>query len=172
MRKQFKPGELTPRQKELLLYGQSSLAGRGFVSGDEELDAWTGNRDSLLAAVGSARPHGYFKFELCESTPRWVHEVVVLFARGLLEAPHEIVALAADQPDDLHQEFASPESIRAIGLPISSLEEICRETGHVIAYHAFCRRPALVAKYIRIGAAIREVLRETLVPLIPPNSTQ
>jgi len=169
MRNRPKPnhGELTPRQRAILLYGDSQgIVGRGFLNEAEELGGWMGNRDVLLAAAGSSgRPAGYFRFELCEAEPEWIGDLQVLFDRGLLQAPRGNATLAADQPDDLHAEFATVESIRALGLPAPTLESICREMGHVLGYMRYLRRPALIAKYQAIHAAIRQVLRVSLIPL-------
>lgn len=160
--------QLTPRQKSILLYGGSrGLAGRGFLNEGEELQAWCAHRAELLATAGSAgRPAAYFKFELGESTPYWIDDVHELFRRGVLKAPpRETASLAADQRDELHLEFSTVESIRAIGLPVPTLESICREMGQVLAYMKYRGRPALIEKYVRIHAAIRQVLRESLSPL-------
>jgi hypothetical protein len=173
MRNRPKPNhrELTPRQRAVLLYGNSAgLTGRGFLNEAEELAAWMAHRAELLAAAGSAgRPAGYFRFELCEATPEWIGDLQVLFDRGFLQAPHETATMAADQASDLHQEFASPESIRALQLPTPTLEGMAREFGLVVAHMRYLRRPALVEKYSGIHAALRTVLRETLIPLIPPK---
>ena len=171
MRKRFKPSELTPRQRSILMYGDSGgITGRGFLSADEELGAWMAHRAELLAAAGSAgRPAAYFKFELGETIPEWIGDLHVLFDRGFLQAPRETATMAADQASDLHQEFASPESIRALQLPAPTLEGMAREFGLVVAHMRYLRRPALIEKYSGIHAALRTVLRETLVPLIPPK---
>jgi hypothetical protein len=164
--------QLTARQKEILLYGQSSLAGRGFVSADEETAAWYEHRAALLKECGFARPHAYVKHELCEETPEWIRSAEELFGRGLVNpdvqatAERASVTLAPDQPADLHVEFETAESVRALNLPAPYLEAMCREFGHAQAYMKFRRRQALTRKYARIGAAIREVLRETIIILV------
>jgi hypothetical protein len=161
------PQQLTPRQTAILMYGHSDgIAGRGFLSEAAELSAWMSHRGELLAAAGSAgRPAAYLKFELAEAEPEWISDLQVLFDRGFLQAPRETAAMVADQASDLHAEFESPELIRRLELPTPMLEGICREMGHVLAYHRYRGRAASIEKYERIGAAIREVLRESLIPL-------
>ena len=118
-----------------------------------------------FSAGSAGRPAAYFRFELCSETPEWIGDLQVLFDRGFLHALRETATLAADQASDLHQEFASPDSIRALQLPAPTLEGMAREFGLVVAHMRYLRRPALIEKYSAIHASIRTVLRESLIPL-------
>lgn len=169
---------LTPRQIRILLIGTSAgAAGRGFVSEDEELAAWNEHREVLLQQLGGAdRPAAYFKFELSEDTPAWILQAECLFRDGLFTAEsaasmEQISIMAPDQPAELHQEFSTPEKILDLGRPLPDLEKILREFGHAQAWHAYRGRPELAAKYDRIGAALRKVLRENLTMLKPKEGT-
>jgi hypothetical protein len=160
--------ELTPRQRSILMYGDSGgLTGRGFLNEQEALGQWMAHRGELLKESGSSRgrPHAYLKYELCETEPEWVDDILELYRRGLLPAPREEnVTLTADQ-GELHREFESAESVRKLGLPTPMLEGILREFGNVLAYHRYRGRVALIAKYEAIHSSIRQVLRESLIPL-------
>jgi len=165
--------QLSERQRSILMYGGSGgLAGRGFLSEAEETAAWYEHRAALLKECGSARPHAYVKHELCQESPEWIRTAEELLGRGLVNpevqatAERASVTLAPDQPADLHLEFATADSVRALNLPAPYLEAALREFGHAQAYHTHRARPALIEKYQRIGAAIREVLRETIIILV------
>ncbi len=163
---------LTQRQIQILLTGQSSAAGRGFVGG-EDLEAWTRHRETLLAMTGSTRPHAYLKFELSEETPTWIEAALLLFRRKACFAECAEAAesnsptMAADQPAELWKELETPEGIRALDPDLQDLERLLREFGYAEAWHRFRDRAQLAAKYSRIGAAIRQVLRESLTILKP-----
>jgi hypothetical protein len=170
VRKWFKfDSPLTERQRSILLYGSSAgNTGKGFLTETEALSAWIEHRAELLKQAGSrGRPHAYLKYELADTTPYYVADLLVLYRRGLLPAPSETTTLTADQPDDLHREFESAESIRALGFETPLLESICRQMGNVLAYHSYRGRAVLVKKYLAIHAALRQVLRERLSVLVP-----
>jgi hypothetical protein len=166
--------KLTPRQIRILLVGHAAgAAGRGFLTEREELTAWMRHRETLLAAAGSARPAAYLKFELCQDTPQWIFSAEQFFyreqafAKSAPSAEHNEATMAGDQPADLHAEFETAEKIRALALQVPYLERLLREFGFAQAWHAFRDRAALESKYARIGAALRQVLRESLTILKP-----
>jgi hypothetical protein len=161
--------KLTRRQIRILLVGHSAgMTGRGFISENEELNAWFKHRAALLDAAGSARPAAYFKFELCEQSPEWIRAAESLFRGGIYHARNVArleemnITLSGDQPPGLNGEFETVESIRALERSLADLEQFTREFGHAQAWHAYRDRPELAAKYARIGAALRQVLRQSL----------
>lgn len=163
---------LTQRQIRILLVGHSAGAtGRGFLNKDEEYQAWSRYRLTFLKSSGSPRPAAYLKFELCEQTPRWISETEQLFRTGFLSAAtiadleRTCETLSPEQPLELHAEFESSANIRGLNRSLSDLEVLVREFGHAQAWHVYRGRPELASKYSRIGAALREVLRESLTVL-------
>ena len=175
-RRHERQSKLSNRQLALLLYGESmGQSGRGFTNLAEEEASWTEHREELLASTGFARPAGYFRHELCADTPQWIAAAEKLFRSGLFAdridwIERMSITMSGDQDPDVHSDFETPESILALNLPYPNLEALLRELGHAQAWHAFRGRPALVEKYSRIGAALRQVLRESLILLKPKES--
>jgi hypothetical protein len=159
-------GALTQRQIRILLFGDPlGAAGRGFLNRDEELDAWMEHRAELmLEQAGSARPAAYLKFELTEEMPYWIMATCRVFQNGMSENfianMEREPTLSADPP--AHTEFATVESIKALGLPIADLEQLSREFGVACAWHLYRNRAREAAKYEGIGAALRSILRAEL----------
>ena len=164
--------ELSERQKEILLTGESNKAGRGFITENERLGAWTEHRANLMCEGGPRRPHAYRRFEIDADRPPYVDHVHQLFNGGLFK-PHELtwledryITLSPDQPASLHKEFETVDGIRGLALPTAALEKIAREFGMAEAFHRFRGRPTLAERYKSLGGAIRKVLAEELQPAI------
>jgi hypothetical protein len=168
--KKRKMPAFTPRQRAILLTGDSQgFTGRGFVNEMEALCAWTRHRRELLDQTGNRLPAAYFQFELCEETPPWIVGTEALLRSGELrgeEHAKEIETnpmLSDRQPEELNSVFLTMDGIRELGYTVPDLERLLRESGIAQAWHAYRKRPALAAKYERIGTNIRAILRELLI---------
>jgi hypothetical protein len=182
--------QLSTRQQEILLYGRSQLAGVSFDNQFEEWRGWSEHRTMLMDCCrGSARPHGYWVFELRDvirmyttavqnlrraNDSAWRSKNSDLLHGGLFDAAPMVWAdgitpQSENQPTDYCEEFASIDGIRTCGLTIPQLEAVARDFVFAAAFHCYRdRRPALVAKYLSLSAVVRQWLAGQLTVLQPP----
>ena len=158
--------DLTRRQLQLLLTGTSDQTGKGFVNEEEKRAAWFTHREALLQQCGGLRPHAYLVYELSSDEPEWIRTATELFSSGMFhqsaiqKMEQQCETMSPDQAPELYREFESVDGVLKLDPPFPVMEALVRECGHAEAWHRYRRRPELAAKYQRIGAALRTVLRE------------
>jgi hypothetical protein len=178
----------TEAQREILLFGETRLAGRGFEDELERWLAWCENRSTLMTeSRASRRPHAYLDFEVRNPTRRFCATVEFLRraedpawrqrnpAQAHLFEPVPSVAseglttLSPRQPPDFLEQFCHVAGVEASGLALSQIENVAAEFLFAQAWHAFRGRDELASKYSQLGHTVRLYLAGALRTLTPQS---